>query len=224
MRSVCSRGLLAVAGGLFSFALLHAPLGAQETLRGRVADAEDAPVAAAVVLLHAVTDGSGRELGRDTAAADGSFEMSFAFEEGPVYFVATRVNGEIFMGEPFREPPAAGIVLRAGPGVEPLSMDGLGAVPTPGAAPAAPAQGSDGGAIWVAVIAAAVLGLVGLLVSRSRRRAPRARELLLEIARLDEARATAPGGPADQAGAARRAALSARLAEALELDPDADRH
>ena len=223
MRSARSRGLPAIAGGLFCLAVLAGPVAGQETLRGRVADASDGPIPGAVVLLHAITDDSGRELDRDTAAADGSFELSYTFEEGPLYFVATRIGGEIFMAEPFREPESGEIVLRAGPGVEPLQMGGLRDAAATGDPAAAPVREDDGGAIWVAIIAAAILAVVAWLVGRSRRRAPRARELLLEIARLDEARAAAAGN-ADDAHGARREHLRARLVEALEMDADADRH
>ena len=218
-------GLLALAGGLFSLILIAAPAAAQETLRGTVLDGADSPIGGAVVLLHAVSDDSGTELDRDTAGADGSFELRYEFEEGPLYFVATRVDGEIFMAEPFREPPASGeIVLRAGEGVEPLDMGGMDAE-APGAAPAAtPIRESGSGAVWVVIIAAAIFAIVAWLIARSRRRAPRARELLLEIARLDETHATAGAGASDEGYRTRRAELRARLAEALELDPDAHRH
>ena len=218
-----SRGLLVAASGLFAF-LCATPLSAQESLRGRVADAADNPIAGAVVLLHAVTDEAGRELHRDTADADGRFELTYEFESGPLYFVATRVDGEIFMAEPFREPPSSEVDLRAGAGVEPLRMDGAvdggGASRTP---TAAVVRESEHGGWWVAAIGGAIVGAVLWVVQRNRRRAPRARELMLEIARLDEARATA-GGPPDDAYRARREHLRARLVEALELDPHADRH
>ena len=221
MPSIRTRGLLAAAGGLFSLLLCAAPVAAQETVRGRVADASDNAIPGAVVLLHAVAEDSGRELDRDTADANGSFELSYAFEEGPLYFVATRVDGEIFMAEPFREPPSDEIVLRAGAGVEPLQMGGLAADP---AAPTAtaPTRESEHNGWWVAAIGAAIVGAVVWITHRSRRRAPRARELMIEIARLDEASAGAPGGA--EANRARRDELRARLVEALELDPDADRH
>ena len=214
---------LVLACGFFAAFAVAGPAAAQETLRGRVADGSDSPIAGAVVLLHAVTDDAGRELDRDTAAADGTFELNFTFEEGPLYFVATRVNGEIFMAEPFREVPTTEVDLRAGPGVEPLRMDGGagGATPSPAAPASRPDEGH--GIIWVLLIGAAILGIVARLVLRGRRRAPRARELLLEIARLDEARAASPAADPD-AYRARREDLRARLVEALELDPHADRH
>lgn len=215
-------GLLAATSGLFCFLMAASPVSAQESLRGRVSDAADNPIAGAVVLLHAVTDEAGRELDRDTADENGQFELSYEFEAGPLYFVATRVDGEIFMAEPFREPPTADVDLRAGAGVEPLRMGG--AVDAAAAAPTAgPVRDSEHGGWWVAAIGAAIVGAVVWVVHRSRRRAPRARELMLEIARLDEARAGAAGAP-DESYRARREHLRARLAEALELDPDADRH
>jgi hypothetical protein len=218
------QGPLVLTGGLFCLLLYTTPAAAQETLRGRVADASDSPLPGAVVLLHAVTDDAGTELDRDTADAQGRFELSYAFEEGPLYFVATRVDGEIFMAEPFRDPPADEIVLRAGAGVEPLRMGGLdeaGPVSTP---VAGETDDSGHAGWWVALIGAVIVGGVAWLVHRSRRRAPRARELLLEIARLDETNAGAAGAASDAGYRARREELRARLIEALELDPDAARH
>lgn len=215
------KGLLVATGGLFCLCLYAMPLNAQQTLRGRVSDAADAPLPGAVVLLHAVTEDAGTELDRDTADADGRFVLSYRFEEGPLYFVATRIDGEIFMAEPFRAPPTGEIDLRAGAGVEPLRMEGLAVADPPSASPPpAPASGHRGW--WVAAIGAVIVGVVALLAHRSRRRAPRARELMLEIARLDETGAQAGG--ADATHRARREELRERLVEALELDPDADRH
>ena len=223
MLSFRAKGLLAAASGLFCLLLTPDPGAAQDVLRGRVSDAADRPVAGAVILLHAVTEDSGRELDRDTSDANGAFELSYRFEAGPLYFVATRLDGEIFMAEPFREPPAGDIDLRAGAGIEPLRMGD--AVPGPTASPAlssAEREPTHGG-WWVAAIGAAIVAAVFWIVQRSRRRAPRARELMLEIARLDEARGMA-GDAGDATYRARREELRARLVEALELDPDADRH
>jgi hypothetical protein len=218
-----SKGLLAAACGLFCFVISVAPASAQEKVRGRVADAADNPIVGAVVLLHAVTEESGRELDRDTADANGEFELSYEFEPGPLYFVATRVDGEIFMAEPFREPITSDVDLRAGTGVEPLRMDAATDGAAPGAAAPVPARESEHGGWWVLAMGAAIVAAVLWVVQRSRRRAPRARELMLEIARLDETRAAA-AGIGDDAYRARRDDLRARLVEALELDPDADRH
>ena len=241
MRSVPNRSLLAVASGLFSLLAHAAPLAAQDAaavLSGRVADGADDPVAGAVVVLHALSDGAGVELDRDTTDARGSFQLRYEHENGPLYFVATRVAGEIFMSEPFRERPTGDLLLLAGAGVEPLRLDGLGAPPGgPGGAPgtaratgATDATGAAGsadaahGGWWVAVIGTVIIGLVALLLHRGRRRPPRARELMVEIARLDETHASNPANREDGSYRTRRAELRERLTEALELDPDADRH
>ena len=219
------KGLLAFAGGLFCLsALAPLPLRAHQgltTVSGRVADAADNPLAGAVVLLHAITDQGGTELARDTADATGAFRLEFVLEEGSLYFVATRVGGDIFMAEPFREAPARDIVLRAGAGVEPLRLDELAASPPAGPVPGAEERAHDGW--WVALLAALIVGGVVWLVHRGRVRAPRARELMVELARLDETRASVPGA-ADDGYRVRREELRTRLLEALELDPDADRH
>jgi len=217
-RATAAPALAGVVVILHSFV---SPLAAQDVVRGRVADAADNPIPGVVVLLHAITEAGGSEIDRDTADAGGGFELSFDFQSGPLYFVATRVEGQIFMADPFRALPDEAIVLRAGPGVEPLSLDALAASPTDPAA-AAPADERAHEGWWVAAIAAVIVGAVSWLVQRTRGRAPRARELLLEIARLDEAHAASPGS--EEAYHARRNELRARLDEALELDPHADRH
>ena len=227
MRLPSTGGPLASAGGLLVLLALAAPLAAQAgptVLRGRVADASDAPLAGAVVVLHAVTDEAGVELDRDTADETGSFELAFTPEAGPLYFVATRIDGEIYMAEPFREPPADDVLLRAGSGVEPLSLGGFESAPATVPGESGSPAGSAHGGWWVAIIAAVIVGSVAWLAHRTRHRAPRARELLLEIARLDENRERAGATVPEDGYLARRAELRERLVEALELDHDADRH
>ena len=224
MAAIRTKGLLVIASGLFSLSLHATALAAQETLRGRVADASDSPLPGAIVVLHAVSEQAGNELDRDTADADGRFELDYPFEEGPLYFVATRIDGEIFMAEPFRAPPSGELDLRAGPGVEPLRMDGAEGEGPADAPRATAARDSEHGGWWVGALAALIVGAVAWLAHRNRQRAPRARELLLEIARLDEASASAGSAATDATYRTRRDELRARLVESLELDPDADRH
>lgn len=227
MPAVLHRSLLAAASGLSSFLVLVAPLDAQSeqaVLRGRVLDARDSAVAGAAVVLHAVTGDAGVELDRDTADDAGAFRLDFDFREGPLYFIATRLDDRIYMAEPFRQPPVDEIVLRAGPGVPPLDLQGFEPAPVSAPPSAAAADESAHAGWWVAAIAAIVVGFVAWLVHRGRRRAPRARELLVEIARLDEQRARAGDAGSEESYRARRAELRARLVEALELDDDADRH
>ncbi|HEX6588847.1 MAG TPA: carboxypeptidase-like regulatory domain-containing protein, partial [Longimicrobiales bacterium] len=168
-----SQGLAAAAGGLFCLLLAASsfatsPVAAQErvTIRGRVADADDNPIAGAVVLLHAIGDDAGQEVTRDTADATGAFELAFSMDEGPLYFVATRVDGAIFMGDPFREVPAGELVLRAGAGVEPLDLGGV--TPGPATTRAMPVQSAQDESrqalFWVLVIGGAVAALVAWLV------------------------------------------------------------
>ncbi|HUF12079.1 MAG TPA: hypothetical protein VMN78_03175 [Longimicrobiales bacterium] len=216
--------LLAVAGGLFSFLVLAQPVAAQNlsVVQGRVADGADNPIGDVVVVLHQVTGATGVELDRDSTDAAGAFELRYAHEDGPLYFVATRIDGDIFMGEPFRAPPAGQVVLRAGAGVEPLRLEGMQAATSRAAAP--PADDAAHRGWWVAAIGAIILGFVAWLGHRGRHRAPRARELMLEIARLDENRADAAHAGSEESYRARRAELRDRLVEALELDHDADRH
>lgn len=227
MATLPPRSLLASASGLFSFLLLASALAGQSPgaeLRGRVADARDAPIAGAVVLLHAVGEQSGAEVARDTADDAGRFAISFEPEDGPLYFVATRIGGDIFIGQPFRQVPAGELVLRAGAGVDPLRLDGFeNAGSSPGSAAVADDAAGHGG-WWVGAVAIGLVALIAGIVHRGRHRPPRARELMVEIARLDEQRARVAGMGSEEAYRARRTELRDRLVEALELDHDAHRH
>lgn len=219
------RSLLVLSSGLFAWIPAARPAAAQTdaVVEGRVADATDVPLDGAVVVLHAVGETAGVELDRDTADAEGRFRLAYRHEDGMLYFVATRIGQDIFMAEPFRDPVETDLVLRAGAGVEPLRMG----APSPSTAPlpaAVTADATTGRARhagwWVAAIGLFVVGLVALLVHRSRYQAPRARELMVEIARLDERL----GGAPDPTGHVRRESLRKQLVEALELDDDAARH
>lgn len=219
------RSLPALAGGLFAFA---APVAAQQPLHGRVLDANDRPVAGADLVLHGLTDRGGAELDRAIADADGAFTVtlpdSLSGAEA-MFFVATRIGGDLFVGPTFREVPGETYVLRAGTGVEPFRLPETanGAVAaTPGAAPSEASQSGW----WVALIALALATVVALVVYRVRRRPPVSRELFVELATLDERHAAAsPAGAAERRRyEERRAALSERAAEALRMEGDAARY
>ncbi|HEX7049559.1 MAG TPA: hypothetical protein VF188_05055 [Longimicrobiales bacterium] len=176
----------------------------EDVLRGRVIGPEGLPVAGAAVALHHVSPtAGGAEVGRAIAGPDGSFEVRIppGTAADGVFFAATRFDGKLYMGVPFRKsdgvPSDYVIAVRADAGIA--------------AGPAVP-----GGAAprplpwWVAV----PIGLAALwVVARPllpAGRAYAARSLLLALAELEErSAARAPGG-ADE-DHAERAALRARL-------------
>lgn len=216
----------AIAGGL---ALCAAPLAAQEDVAGSVVDGSGIPVAGAVVVLHGLSDAGGAELDRDTSDATGAFVLQMPEGNASMYFVATRLGGELYVGPTFRTAPPEPYVLPAGAGVQPFLLAGEGALPPArGGAPAAGAAGrvaptrGGGDAWWVALIAAAIIALVALLALRGRARPSRSRELMVEIARLDrrQRQASAAESPAPVYDE-RRAELRRQLDEAIALEGDA---
>jgi len=188
-------------------------LQAQQPLNGVVVDGGGQPLAGAVVVLHSVSDAGGEELDRDTTGSDGAFRLTVPDDAGGVVFAATRIDGDLFVGDTFRGAPPAEYVLRAGPGVEPFPMPATPALPAQ-RAPVGTADDSHGG-FWVALIALALLAAVALITLRVRRRPPASRELMLEIARID--RTTAEGTAADRLRA-RREELMQRLEQTAAHD------
>lgn len=191
--------------------LLPTGLSAQNPrLRGVVTDPEGLPVAGITVSLHRVSEqGGGEEVGRDVTGEDGRFEIVIGADhrEGGVYFAATRFEGTLYMGEPFRSladlPDGFDYPIIIGSG-------GITAGPAVQQPPAPPP--SDGRGL-VLIIAAAALLAISLPFLRSRRK-DNAREVLAEIARLDEEFAARPGGPSPESDPeyiAAREALQDRL-------------
>jgi hypothetical protein len=179
-------GLLAVVGGLVPFA----PAAGQESvLAGRALDAGERPVAGLEVMLHRVTPAGGATIARDTTAADGGFTLrAEASDDDPVYFVAARFEGQIQIGPMLRMPfPESGYVLRVG-------------------APSGPPAPAAGRAAWIVGVLA-VLGMAIVFGVRP----PSRRRLLLQLARLEEARAA---GIDDGARARQRARIRTRLRRA----------
>jgi hypothetical protein len=174
-------GLVVIVAGLGPAARVAAQ---ERVLTGRALDAGNEPVAGLEVMLHRVTSEGGATVARDTTDPEGAFELSAASEtDDPVYFVATRYEGEIQIGPMLRAPfPDSGYVLRVGGGasaaVDPTRPDPRKAI--------------------VIVGALAVLGLGMAYVVRP----PARRRLLLRLAQIEEARAA--GEPAAHAGERRR--------------------
>lgn len=207
-------GLLA----LIAIVLLTRAVAAQAPLSGQVVDSSGKPVAGQHVTLHEVTQASGAMVDSAVTDAQGRFALRVpaAPDTNAIFFVATRWQGDLYIGTPFRPPLPAGASYTVTVGVNPVQMGpagggmGGGATATPQAAP----PSSPGTSRWFLV---AMLGLVALgavvyaLLGVARDRAEqRRRELLLRIAELDE-RAAAAGGNEASALRRERAELMAQL-------------
>ncbi len=162
-------------------------------LSGQVVDPAGLPVAGITVSLHRVTDSGGAEVGRAISDQEGRFAIGLeGASDGGVFFAATRFDGTLYMGEPFRTlaeaPTAYRIVIGSG---------GIAG----GAAQQAPGRPADRQG-WV-ILLFTVLGVTAVALPFWRsRRGPRAlRTLLADLAELEEdlaalpveARATAEG-------------------------------
>ncbi|MEX2283158.1 MAG: Ig-like domain-containing protein [Gemmatimonadota bacterium] len=141
-------------------------------LNGRVMNGMNA-VPNQPVSLHQVTADGGNTLATDTTDADGRFVLTFgpaAADDGGVHFVAARYDGKLYIGDTFRNDPPPGYALRVGPGATPIELGTP--QPTPNRA-----------GLVVLVVSIIVFGSVFFFAARQRRES--ARQLLVEIADLD---------------------------------------
>lgn len=193
---------------LFSLLVLPAVLAAQAPrLRGQVVDPAGQPIAGITVSLHRVAESGGAEVGRAVSDVDGRFEIELdpGLADG-VYFAATRFEGTLYMGEPFRTVAEAPSDYRVVIG----SGGFAGGLAVQGEESPSGQQGLGVLLIFVALGTAAV----GLPLWRSRRGPHAMRGVLVELAELDEGYAaqTAPSrAMAESEYRAAREALRTRL-------------
>lgn len=208
--------LVLVLALLLPLDLLHA-----QTLTGRVIGADGKPVKDQAVLLHRVQGNSGATIAQATTEADGRFTIKSDSVSTPdaVFFLATRWEGELYIGEAFRAPFAtAEQVLQVGvPGTSASALLGDGTQGGPRAPAATMPPGSTGGApatgskwLLFAVPAIALLGVAAYFALRSRVAISPRRRLLRQIAELDLEQGSAP----DAAYHVRRAELLEELRDA----------
>ena len=177
IRAVRQPILLALAATVLCVTFL--PAQEQQVLNGRVMAGLNA-VPNQPVSLHRVTGSGGNTLATDTTDADGRFVLSI----GPpapgdgVLFVATRYEGKLYIGDTFRGDPPPGYALRVGPGATPIELG------TPAAAPTAPSRPETNRAGLAVLLVSAIL-LGGIFFLATRRRSVSGRQLLVEIADLD---------------------------------------
>ncbi len=176
----------------YALALLACAIGtaAQEslTLRGKVW-AGNGPVAGQPVALHRVTAAGGQTISADTTAEDGSFSLTLdTLNAEGVNFVATRYQGKLYIGDTFRGELPVEYMLPVGPGATPLDFG-----PAATSTPVAPArQSQTAGFIIILGAVIALIALIGLIALGARRRAPPLRQLLVEIADLDNRHEVVP--------------------------------
>lgn len=196
------------------------------TLRGAVVDPAGKPVADQRLTLHRVDAVGGAMVDSATSDAQGRFLVHVPAERdtGAVFFVATRWQGQLYIGAPFKPPVPAGAAYNVVVGVNPVNMGPAGgdaaggAQAAPGGATAgASPPSSDTAAVarwFLAVILALVaLGAIAyaLLGAARERDRERRRELLARIAALDERAERARGDEAARLER-QRAELLAELA------------
>lgn len=221
--STQTRSLLTI---LAFFLLLPSIAGAQgPVLRGQVADPEGLPVAGITVSLHRVNDEGGMEVGKGVSDAAGNFEIEIdPALEGGVFFAATRFEGTLYMGEPFRSltdlPAEYRVVVGEGG-----FAGGPAVQPAPNSAPD-PADERRGLGV-ILIFAAIGIAAIGLPIIRYRQGPYRARRILVEIAELDEDFSSQPAETQaieEPDYRARRAALYSRLEELAVATTDAARN
>ncbi len=198
-------------------------------LQGAVVDPAGKPVPEQKLTLHRVaSDGSGAMVDSATSDARGHFTVHVPAERdtSAVYFVATRWQGQLYIGSPFKPPVPAGAAYSVVVGVNPVNMGpvaggaggegGSAAAGAPGQAAPASSDSSTAARWFLAVILALVaLGAIAyaLLAAARERERERRRELLARIAALDER--------ADRAAGEEAARLERQRAELLaELSSD----
>jgi hypothetical protein len=189
-------------------------------LRGRVLDPEALPVAGITVSLHLVADNGGAEVGRAVSDREGWFEIGL--EEGGgggVYFAATRFEGTLYMGEPFRTLDEVTGEYRILIGTGGTTGDFTG-----GAAPQFPGEATDRRGPGIALILA-LLGIGAIMVPLVRlRRGPLAlRSALVDLAELEEVHASR-SAEARLAAEAEHAVLRERLRSRLRALSTVEAH
>ena len=180
--------IIAAAALLSVLAATSETLAQTKHIEGQVR-AGAAAIANQPVSLHRVTNQGGSTIATDTTDRAGRFSFDYDPEGGEaIHFVATRYEGQLYIGETFRDAPTAGeYIVAVGPNATPINLGpAVGTTPPP--RPADPASRRAGAAVIAAVVSLSVL-IVYLV---SRRKTSPTRRLLVEIADLDnrhEARA-----------------------------------
>lgn len=207
-----------LAALLIAFAAAGSLHAQTPVLHGTVTDGVGTPVEGVVVVLHRVSDGAGEEVDRATTDADGRFELELGPSREGVYFAATRYRDSLYVGGLFRDLAEIGGEYRITVGGA-----GIGAFGT-GLAAAEPPPSSQWERWTIGLLFGAV-GLAGILLPIRRARRPAGvRDILVELAELEESQADREGEGVEEYRS-RRDALRSRLREmSLAAVPDGAGH
>ncbi|MBX6362969.1 MAG: hypothetical protein IRZ00_03795 [Gemmatimonadetes bacterium] len=194
------------------------------TLSGTVVDTAGRAAGGLELTLHRVSGQGGAPVAHDTSDARGRFRLVVPAETEPdaIYFVATRYNGDLYVGPTFKAPYPEGQSYGLTVGANPVRAEALPAQPgspAPMQVPeAARAEDRRAGRLFFAVLLAlAALAAAGVAGVRWRgeRAERRRRGFVLELAALDERYADRLAALSAEEAASyrrRRAALAARAA------------
>lgn len=175
--------------------MLAGAASAQSGVIHGVVQGGDGPVAGLDVALHQVnSDGSGEMLDQTVTDSAGQFQFQLTLTPGDssVYFAATRIGDNLFVGPPIKgELPVGEYVLDVGPNAEAIPL-GQAGLPGGGELPSGPEEGSSGGYGygWLGLLALVAAGAIIGIVTWSRR--PRLsaveqqRSRLVRLAALEE--------------------------------------
>lgn len=160
---------------------------AAQAVAGRILGPDNAPLGGQDVVLHRVQDAGGATVAQAVTGPDGRFtlELPAMTDSAAVYFVATRYDGELYIGAPFRagEQNAAGEVIQVGiPGTSATALLGGGGTAMP-VAVGRPATSRNWLLLVIPLVGVAAVAVYALI---PRGRVPEDRALLIRIAELDE--------------------------------------
>lgn len=162
------------------------------TVAGRILGPDNAPLGGQGVVLHRVQEASGATVSEAVTSADGRFTLDLppGTDTASIYFVATRYEGELYIGAPFRagEQDAAGEVIQVGiPGTSATAL--LGGGPAMPQTVGRPLTSRNWLLLVIPLIGVAAVAVYALI---PRHRVPDDRALLIRIAELDERMSSMP--------------------------------
>lgn len=162
------------------------------TVGGRILAPDNTPVGGQHVVLHRVQEASGTTVSEAVTAADGRFTLDVppGTDTTAIYFVATRYEGELYIGAPFRagEQNPAGEIIQVGvPGTSATALLGGGA--TMPQTMGRPATSRNWLLLVIPLVGVAAVAVYALI---PRGRVPEDRALLIRVAELDERMSSVP--------------------------------
>lgn len=200
--------------GVLATLTIVLPAQAQE-LAGTAVDSAGRPLPSVPVALHRVGGGSGASVAAASTDRDGRFRFVIERPDSALYFVAMRHGERMYIGPPVRggAERVMDYVVRAEAGNEvgavASALGGRGAAPRTLAPPGPPAASGEG-AVWLLVVLALVVAAVFVTTAPAYRRR-RGREMVMELARIENRLAAAAPGSDTTADQRRRESLRERL-------------